>query len=97
MWVCARVWSVDCSAHPSLCLHIMLLLLLLWNSVSHCHLAVQQRMIDVSRSETNYPLCSDERGWLLLSTPLPSFPFFAIHDLSLAAQYVYVLGRKTAK
>lgn len=100
-WVCVWVVCVNCSVHWSLCVHVMQLPLVLWNSISHSPPAVQQRMMDVTGSETNYPLYTDERGWpsspcAPISYPLsPTLSRFVI-KFSLLFQYVYPLGRKEA-
>lgn len=75
MRICGSVWvlRVNCSMH----VHLMQ-----QNIVSHCHLAIQQRVIDVSGSATNYPLYTVERSSSSssCSSVFPSFFLILCHS-----------------
>lgn len=90
MRMCGCVWVVIVNrcVHWNVCVHVMQLLLVHRNCISHFHPAIQQRTMDVRGSATNYLLYIDERGcasspWCSISSPL-SFSFFVIHVLSVS-------------
>lgn len=79
---------LECHLHCTLSMnvHVTQLFMVPQYSVSHCHLAIQQRMMDVEGSATNYPLYTDGRGCPSSSctsiTSRLSYSSFAIHVIA---------------